>query len=296
MSALAPIVVFAFNRPDLLEKSLKQLVQCELAEISEIYFFIDGARNSRDFKPINDCCTLAQEYSSYFSKSNIIKRDINLGLATSLKDGISKVLTKNDSVIVLEDDLVVGKSFLKFMNAQLCFYKSNLKVGSISGFSTKVNEIETSNYFHPRPCSWGWATWEDRWSKAIWELSEVDVAALKCAKKQFNEGGEDLYRMLLNQLNGKINSWAIFWSYSHFKNGWLASYPAKSKVLNLGFGTAATHCKGINPFPCEFFDVNTENMQFAKDIKVNINIKSRVNKYHSNLYKLYIKLIGKIKR
>ena len=115
MAALAPIVVFAFNRPDLLEKSLKQLVQCELAEMSEIYFFIDGARNSSDFKPIDDCCTLAQKYSSYFSKSSVIKRDINLGLAISLKDGISKVLTKNDSVIVLEDDLVVGKSFLKFI-------------------------------------------------------------------------------------------------------------------------------------------------------------------------------------
>ncbi len=35
--------------------------------------------------------------------------------------------------------------------------------------------------------------------------------------EKFNLGGEDLSRMLKNQKAGKIDSWAIIWTYSHFK-------------------------------------------------------------------------------
>ena len=37
-----------------------------------------------------------------------------------------------------------------------------------------VNRADSNEdaYFHPRPNSWGWATWEDRWNSVNWEVDE----------------------------------------------------------------------------------------------------------------------------
>jgi hypothetical protein len=296
MSNLTPIAVFAFNRPDLLEKTLHSLSLCYSAEESKIFFFIDGPRNNKDIGAIASCVLLVEKYRSNFKTVKVIKSQINSGLARSLKRGISTVLEESEAVIVLEDDLLVEKCFIDYMNSQLSFYKEIKKVGSISGFSTKVSQSSYFNYFHPRPCSWGWATWKDRWEKAVWTIDDFEINELKVQKKDFNSGGEDLYRMLMNQLSGRINSWAILWSYTHFKNDWVASYPTKSLLSNIGFGDSATHCKGINPFPYQLINIQSVDLlSYCPNVYVDKNVVKQVNKYHSNIFKVYTKILNKIK-
>lgn len=296
MSALVPIAIFAFNRPDLLAKTLRNLSLCNSASNSDIYAFIDGPRNLKDTKSIDTCSILLEEYRANFKSVNVIKRQINLGLARSLKSGISAVLENNESIVVLEDDLLVEKCFIEYMNSQLKFYKDNKKVGSISGFSTKVSQKEHFNYFHPRPCSWGWGTWKDRWNQAVWSINELEINELKNQKKSLNKGGEDLYRMLINQLSGKINSWAILWTYTHYKNSWLASYPSKSLLSNIGFGEDATHCKGINPFPHQLINSKPiDRLSYCPNATLDKDIIKQVNKYHSNIFKIYKHIVGKIR-
>ena len=48
---------------------------------------------------------------SGFSKIDIVKRENNKGLAASVIDGVTKVLSKYGKVIVLEDDLVTSPNF-----------------------------------------------------------------------------------------------------------------------------------------------------------------------------------------
>ncbi|MCW8864952.1 MAG: hypothetical protein OQK09_15325 [Colwellia sp.] len=291
MTELAPIAIFAFNRPDLLEQTLQRLSLCTFAEDSQVYLFIDGPRNSKDSKAVTSCLTLAEKYRYSFRCMEVKARKINKGLASSLKSGISTVLEKNESIIVLEDDLIVEKCFIEYMNSQLSFYKENKNVGSISGFSTKVSQNKYFNYFHPRPCSWGWATWKDRWNQAVWSIDEAGIKELKAQKKSFNKGGEDLHRMMMNQLKGKINSWAILWSYTHFKHNWVTSYPTKSLLSNVGFGEDATHCKGVNPFPYQLTNIESiGSLSYCPIASLDNDIIRQVNKYHSNYYKLLFKL------
>ena len=45
---LAPVIVFAFNRPDTLQNTLSSLRRNELAKDTDLFVFVDGPRNDSD--------------------------------------------------------------------------------------------------------------------------------------------------------------------------------------------------------------------------------------------------------
>lgn len=57
-----------------------------------------------------------------FKSINIIESSINKGLARSIVEGVSQVVSQYGKVIVLEDDLITSPNFLHFMNQALDFY------------------------------------------------------------------------------------------------------------------------------------------------------------------------------
>ncbi|MBM4863208.1 glycosyltransferase [Vibrio parahaemolyticus] len=291
MKHFAPVVVFAFNRPDNVFSLLNSLIRCDGSKYTEVYIYIDGHRELSEQKVVHRTYSICLEYLNYFKSVKIIRRNENLGLAKSLKSGISDVLELHEKIIVLEDDLVLSKDFLSYMNQALNFYECDKRVGSISGFTTElIGSSQYDNYFHPRPCSWGWATWKDRWESCDWDYIPSDFNQKLRLKLSAYKAGQDVYRMYQNQLKGKINSWAIIWTVNHLLNSLYVVYPYKSKVKNVGFGEDATHCKGGNPFPSNFVDSNLRDFNFDKDVTFRKETLKQVNYYHSNIYKILYKL------
>ena len=111
-------------------------------------------------------------------------------------------------------------------------------------------------YFSDRCCSWGWATWEDRWNTTDWEMKDYDNFICDRKKiKAFARWGEDMPYLLKLQKEKKIDSWAIRWCYSAFVNGALTVYPSKSLVRNCGFDGSGTHSfKPTNGFESYYFE------------------------------------------
>ncbi|EHJ9982700.1 glycosyltransferase family 2 protein [Vibrio parahaemolyticus] len=287
----APIVIFAFNRPNNVRSLLSSLMKCDGSKYTEVYIYIDGHRELSEQKVVHRTYSTCLEYLNCFKSVKIIRRNENLGLAKSLKSGISDVLELHDKIIVLEDDLVLSKDFLTYMNQALSFYQDDKRVGSISGFTTKLStSSQYDNYFHPRPCSWGWATWKDRWESCDWDYIPSDINQKLRLKLSAYKAGQDVYRMYQNQLRGKINSWAIIWTVNHLLKSLHVVYPYQSKVKNIGFGEDATHCKGGNPFPSNFVDSNLRDFNFDKDVTFRKKTLKQVNYYHSNFYKILYKL------
>jgi hypothetical protein len=74
--------------------------------------------------------------------------------------------------------------------------------------------------------------------------------------------------MLIKQMEGKIDSWAIRWCFHQFKFDLLTVLPSKSKVMSIGFGDSATHTKNSD----RFFTVLEEGSQveftFDEEVKV----------------------------
>lgn len=266
---LAPVVVFAFKRIDLLSKTLEALSQNYLALDSDLIVFSDGPNKESDIKQIEYVRSYLSTITG-FKSIKIINSSSNKGLANSIIGGVSEVLRDYDRVIVLEDDLVTSRNFLNYMNEALNYYENNTKVFSIAGFSIPiVNESEVDVYFTQRSNSTGWATWKDRWEKIDWEVSDyINFKKNKSRRKKFNKMGSDMCHMLDKQMKGRLNSWAIRWCYHQFKYDLFSVHPYKSKIVNIGFDSveATNTTEKYNRF----------DTKLDKDLKVQFNFPDYV--------------------
>lgn len=253
----------------------QSLITCNGFSEHEIYIFCDGPKNEIDKTQtdsvINFIKNIKVQNSIYLKISNT-----NIGLATNVICGVSEVLKKHNSVIVLEDDLIVTTNFLEYMKQALCFYKKDDRVFSISGYSPKVDlpkDYGYDIYFTTRASSWGWATWHNQWNEIDWKVQTYQTYKKSLIQKlKFSFGGSDLPGMLRNQMKGKINSWAIRWVFHQFMNKKVTVYPTISKVSSIGFGDNATHTKSIRRFITKLDQSGKNVFRFKAYLSVDKNV------------------------
>jgi hypothetical protein len=290
---LAPIVLFIYNRPKHTKATLDSLIKNPLAKFSTIYIYSDGAKNSEDEKWVNEVRQIIRTLSG-FKEIVIFEKEKNDGLANSVISGVTEVINKWDKVIVLEDDLVLATDFLDYMNHALEFYKDTPSIFSVSGylFPIKIPKNYAHNTFLlPRSCSWGWGTWKNKWELADWEIKDFENFAKNSEQKTaFNQGGADLTYMLIKQKRKLINSWAIRWYYTHFKNKAYCVYPTKSKVANIGFDGSGTHCNAITKYDVPVYE---GNINFTSDLLPDPRITKELQRFFKP--SLYRKTINRIK-
>lgn len=276
---ISPIVLFTYRRIPI--KTIESLLQNSLACESDLYIFSDGYKNENDFKDVLEVRKYLKTIDG-FKVVKIIEAERNKGLANSIIAGVTDTINKYGKVIVLEDDLVVSTDFLEYMNTALNFYENDQNIWSISGYGPKLPCLENYKndlYLSPRGSSWGWATWKDRWSSVDWEVEDFDkLKHDKQMRKEFELGGDDMYKMLELQMLGKIDSWAIRWCFSQFIQNKYSVYPVKSKIINDGFNDAkGTHNSGNNIRWKTQLDNNYVDF---KELKVNSSIIECFKEYH----------------
>ncbi len=296
---LAPIIVFGFNRYDAIRNTIESLKSNTEAKDSVLYVFIDGWR---DYVPGEE--EKVRSVIEYVNEINGFKQIIpeysntNKGLAPSLIYGITKVMDIYGSAIIVEDDLIVSKNFLSYMNQALEKYQYDDNVFSVSGFGLKVKPPKLYNsdsYFCTRSWSWGWATWKNRWDVVDWNLDDWD----KCIsnKNKFNRwGGSDCFGMLDSWKKGRISSWAIRFAYAIFVNNKVALFPIKSKVQNEGFNGEGTNCKKYSRFRIDFDKTENKSFVFPETSKIDRNLLRQFLRYHSIPIRAWSKLMYKIYR
>ena len=293
-----PVCLFLFNRPNLVSACLDAISKSSKNNNIDLYIFIDGPRNQGDESLVNQTIRIVNNFDySIFNKVSITNKTHNYGLANSVISGVNKIFEDYREVIVIEDDLIVSKNFISFMIDALKKFEVNKRVGSISGFSFAIrNKSSEDIYFHPRPNSWGWATWKDRWNQVEWEVDSDYLKKINYTKKGFNKLGQDMDRMLQAYILKKIDSWAIRWALSHWTNKWLALSPYKSKVINKGFGDPnATNTFLDNNFKVLFDDTKkNKNFVYPKETIVIPRNHKIINKYNSNILRISQKFLPNI--
>lgn len=70
-----------------------------------------------------------------FANVSLIVRKENYGLARNVIEGVTEIVNRYGRVIVLEDDLVTNRYFLRFMNDGLDRYEKEKQVTGVTGFS-----------------------------------------------------------------------------------------------------------------------------------------------------------------
>lgn len=277
---LAPIVLFTFNRLEHTKETINALKKNYLASESELFIYSDGARNELEKVKINDLRIYLRGIDG-FKKITIIESEKNMGLAKSVINGVTDIINKYKKIIVLEDDLITSKYFLCYMNESLNMFKSREDIWSIAGYSPNINICKKYNddiYLTKRGCSWGWATWKDRWDSIDWDIADyIQFKKSRKLKKEFNVSGSDMSPMLDDQMNGRINSWAIRWCYNQFKQNKLTVYPKISMVKNIGTDLSGTHSSKTSKYDV---NINQKNILINKEIKVQKEILNQFKEFY----------------
>ncbi len=277
------ILIVAFNRPDLLQKRLREIEGYRFINTS-LYLSIDGPRkgNVEDFKCREQIIDLLGKHQSF----NIIKvsiREVNFGCNDHIRLAISEVLMENEAVVVIEDDVSLQKMSLQSIIERTShnLATNNLSpVISMSGLSGRnwfgiknKNHWRSSLYFS----AWGYSI-----TRSFWNLHLL-------SRQKF---GSDI----TVALDSKSPVWARFWKgkkatwterfsrqiwdyeiqLTLFLEGILTIAPALRIVENEGLGDLrATHTRHKKPrFMKKSIRFNTDNQM---DLRIQ-------NKRYQNLW------------
>lgn len=240
----APIAIFCYKKIDILKRTVEALLCNPESNESVCYFFSDGFKKLDEKKTIDEVREYIHSVKG-FSEIHIIESDNNKGLANSLIDGVSYVVNKYGRVIVVEDDILTSRFFLKYMNSALDLYEKDDDVACISGYVYPVKTDEQSFFIRGSDC-WGWATWKRAWKIFNPDGIELINQLIKHnLQDEFDFDNSYQYmQMLRDQIQKRIDSWAIRWYASCFISNKLCLYPGKTYVQNIGLGSVdATHCQ-----------------------------------------------------
>lgn len=239
---LAPIILFTYNRLSHTKQTIDALQKNELAKKSELFIYSDGGKDEDSWNKVGEIRQYLESVVG-FKNITIIKRDVNIGLAQNIIDGVTKIINQYGKIIVLEDDIVTSPYFLNFMNDSLDFYEKTSKVWHISGWNYPISDENLEDVFLYRTMNcWGWATWKNRWNnyeknpqKFISIFSEKDIC-------EFNlDNATNFWEQVEKNHNKQMNTWAIFWYAIIFKNQGLCLNPTQSFVENIGFDGTGTN-------------------------------------------------------
>ncbi|WP_228850338.1 FkbM family methyltransferase [Aegicerativicinus sediminis] len=293
---LAPIVLFVYNRPEHTLKTLRALSENDLADKSELYIFADGPKPGADSQTLEDISRTREVLgqAQWCKEVHILERETNIGLANSVIDGVTQIVNKYGKVIVLEDDIVTSTGFLTYMNIGLNMYTSETRVYGISGYKfPSFKPILDDTFFLPIMSSWGYGTWKDRWNRINFDAKDLfEKVKIKGVLNKLNFGNLNFKQMLIQQIEGEIDSWAIRFYVSMFLDKGLFLYPRESLLINIGFDGSGVHC---NDDPIKNEEELTSNVIInCAKLKVNLK-KSILKKYIPNNYNI-IKVIKRNKR
>mgnify|MGYP002623455202 CR=1 FL=1 len=297
----APIVVIAFNRPEVLKSTLCSLANNKIAKESDLYVFVDGPRKNKDGEKekVDKVIEVAKSVTG-FKKIDIRLSVANKGLAESIIRAATEILYRCGKIILVEDDLYVSPSFLAYMNEALEKYKDDYRIMQVTGFSARIRNYQKYRqncYLTHRAHSWSWGTWKDRWETVDWEVKDFDeLAASKEKQKAFCEYGSDLYGMLRGWKTGKNNSWFIRFNYSMHKQGKFSVAPIRSLIRNDGFGADATHCNTYNRYKIDFMFEEREIWNLPERLEWNKKLDKESVRYWSIFYRIYGKIMGIIRK
>lgn len=153
MNTLAPIVLFTYNRPHHTQKTLQALMQNELADKSVLYIYCDGAKEhatETDKTNITEVRKVVRS-KQWCKEVHIIEAEKNKGLAKSIISAVTEIVGKYGKIIVLEDDIITSKGFLRYMNDALSIYQTQDKVMHVSAYMYPHKERLPETFFFEVP-------------------------------------------------------------------------------------------------------------------------------------------------
>lgn len=276
---LAPIVLFIFNRPDCVERTLAALGNNLLANKTDLFIYADGPRGKKDEMDCRKSRDVVKKFENCFKNVEMICRTENWGLARNSVSGITEVINSRGKMIMMEDDTVPSPFFLKYMNIGLQKYQKFDDVMEITGFQMPIKcDDDPRAVFIKGSYTWAWGTWSDRWKKYHRNAEELMKSFSSRDIYNLNfDGSVDIYDQLRANRDGQMNTWAVFWAAVRYLNGGYMLCPTKSLIQMIGFDERSEHNTKENVMAkVELY--NGEILHFPDSISEDLDIRKKIVK------------------
>lgn len=140
------VAMIFFNRPDTLKVVFESVRK---ARPSKLYLIQDGARANRP-KDAENIAKCREVVSDIDWECEVIRdfSDVNLGCGRRIFSGLSNVFAHEEYAAIVEDDIVIGESFLPFCKEMCERYKNDQRIHMISGMNhLGIYELCPYDYF-----------------------------------------------------------------------------------------------------------------------------------------------------
>ena len=219
----------------------------DLASDSRLFIFSDGPKDNEKSR---EGVAKVREYISSvdgFASVDVIARESNYGCARNIVEGITQIVNEFGRVIVVEDDILTSRYFLRYMNDALELYKDDNKAGAVSAYIQPmyVNKGLPQSFFSHDVGLWGWGTWQRVWKDYEFDagilLEKIRKAGLE---EKFNYGLKlkPCTRELTSVAADGVDTWDFQVKGSLFLHGRYVLKPCKPFSNNIGFDGTGLHC------------------------------------------------------
>lgn len=160
---------------------------------------------------------------------------------------VREMLDAYGRTIIIEDDILVSRTFLSFMDDALDRYEDYPKIWAVNGYLDPKMSIpkkyKKDCFLAPRHSAWGWGTWKDRWAAVDFEITDWrEKKRDESLLRELRIAGNDVINMLEAVSSGALNAWDVQCTYHMRKHGLYTLRPRVSLTKNNGFGTECEHC------------------------------------------------------
>jgi hypothetical protein len=241
-----PVAIIIFNRPDLTEQVLAEIVR---ARPQKLFVIADGPRPERAGEA-EKCAATRAVIDRMDWECEVLKNysDVNLGTGRRPATGIRWVFEQVEEAIILEDDCLPHPTFFRYCEDLLEKYRDDERVMHISGDNWHFGQKPFSYFFSCYCYSCGWASWRRAFRhydpeiklwptlrNTSWLLDLLgDPIAAEFWKSIFD----------LHYTKGIANTgWDWPWLFACWVHRGLSILPSTNLISNIGFREDSTHTR-----------------------------------------------------
>lgn len=279
---------------------MRSLEKCALAGKTHCFIAVDYPPERKMHNEHKTILRLCKKKWT-FIKTDILVREKNLGPVENYENALSKIFRNYENVIVLEDDNIVAKNFLVFMNQALIHFAKKKACLGICGHSfSQINKKHSIDVYKAFYFSgWGCGMYKNRRSAYKSAQANKFSSCFLNPKKLYSclKFHPHIFRIYVESIIRKQSYGDVNLSVHALAKNLFFCYPANTKVINRGHdGTGFRIRRKSHPFPRFFKNENQKKFNFVFSNRQNhaflLQNKLKFINYQkvriSNFLKLYV--------
>lgn len=240
----APVALFAYRKAEFLEEIFEAIIRYSPPKL---YLFQDYAKSKYEQELVNTVRKKILKTNFPF-ETEFIFQEKHLGTFNYFCPSLDYVFSKEEQLIVLEDDIIPADSFFTFCNDMLALYSDNEKIGCINGCNLNAVNQQNSHYFSGICLPfWGWATWKKKWEMNNDQRSTNNWQEYKGKiRAQITQKNRAFFSEAFDRYAIENIPWDINWNWVLLANDQKCVLPGINLITNKGFVPHGTYTNYVN--------------------------------------------------